>query len=84
MKDVASAGADEGVIKRGAEINEHECAGEYGAADDDERGAACGGDDEINRSHDSEGEADAVRDGVGENVAEVGVRRHRLMIVRAR
>ncbi len=71
------------MVKRGAEINEDQGGGEYGATDDDERGPARGSDDEINRSHDGEAETDAVGDGVGEDVAQAGVLRHRMMIVRA-
>lgn len=82
-EEMASAGTHQRVVKRGAEINEHERAGKDGATDDKKRRSAGGGDDEINRSHDGEAEADAVCDGVGEDVAQIGARWHRLMIVRA-
>jgi hypothetical protein len=43
MEDVASAGARQRVVKRGAEIDEDQRDGEDGATDDDERRAARGG-----------------------------------------
>lgn len=70
LKDVAGAGADEGVIERGAEINQDQGGGEDGAGDDVPGGAARGGNDEHGGSGDGEAGADAVGDGVGEDVAQ--------------
>ncbi len=87
VEDGARASADQRVIERGAEVNEDERGGKDGATDDVPGRTARGSDDEVDGAGDGESCADAVGDGVGEDVAQVidvqicGVG-HRLMIVR--
>ena len=82
VKDVAGAGAHQRVIERGAEIDQHQRAGKDGATDNEPRRAARGSNDQIDGSRNGERGADAVRDGVGQNVAQFVVGVHKTMIVR--
>ena len=77
MEYVASAGATQRVVERGAEIDEYERDGKDRATDDGQRRAARRGRDEADSAYQCETKADAVRDGVGEKIAQVRTGGHR-------
>jgi hypothetical protein len=82
VKDIAGAGAHQRVIERGTKIDQHQRAGKDGAADNEPRRAARGGDNQANRSRNGERGADAVGDGVGQDVAQFLGGVHKTIIVR--
>ncbi len=73
LEYVASAGADERVIKRGAEIDKNKGSAEDAATEDDRERSTRGCGDEEDRSNDREEQADAMSDSVGEEVAQMDV-----------
>ena len=82
-EDLARACAHQGVIERGAHVDEHERGGKDAATGQQPDAAVAGGRDEVDAAGDGESSADAVRDGVGEDVAEALLSLHRLRILRA-
>ena len=81
VKDVAGTGTHERVIEGGAEVHENQSGGEDGATDDEACRPARRCHDETHGTRDSESDADPMRDGVGKDIAQIGVSRHGLMIV---
>lgn len=82
-EDTAGARAHQGVVEGGADIDENQRARKDGARDDEPGRSARGGGDKPDGACNGESGADAMRDGVGKDVAQAEVGVHRLMIVRA-
>ena len=80
-------GPHQRVVERGADVNQDQRRGKDGATDDLRGRPARGYDDKISRAGNGQRRADAMGDGVGQNVAQmVGclLGLHRLMIARGR
>jgi len=84
LEDMPSAGEHQRVVERGAQVNKNQGDREDGATDDIRGRPTRGRSDEIDSAHHGQDRANAVRDGVGQNVAEFGLGRHRSMIARGR
>ena len=82
VKDVARPRPHQRVVERGAEINQHQRRRKDRATDYVPCRAAGGGGDQVDRAHNRQRRADAMRDGVGQNIAQLVFRLHSLMIAR--
>ena len=65
LENVACTRPHQRMVKRGADVDEHQGDGEYGAADDFPGISSRGCSDEVYSSHNCYDGSDAVRDGVG-------------------
>jgi len=80
LKHMPRSCANKRVVKRRAEVNENERCAEDAATHDDGNGSARGCGYEEDCAHNGEKEADAVGDGVGEDVSQMEMRLHIAMI----
>ena len=78
VKDVPRARPHQRVIERRADVDQHQRRGKDRATHHHPGCAARGCGDQVNRAHDRQHRADAVRDGIGQNVAQMVVGLHRL------
>lgn len=82
MQWTTGTGTDQGVIERGADVDKDQGGGKDSATDDDSSRAARGSHDKNDRSGNGQPRTNAVRDGVGQNVAKIIARFHMSIIVR--
>ena len=81
MEDMSCPCSYQRVVEGGAEIDQDEGSGEDGATEEARGTSSHRGHDQINSADKRKAQANSMRNGIGQNVAEFVLRSHELIII---